>query len=308
MIFQERDGEILRTIFENDGVLAKRHLKEIFWKEKSYRRAEQRLSKLFRAGYISWPSREQYRTMPIPEPICWLAWKGILYIAGLFGANVSIPQKDNENQFRKLERDLRKQGIHWVREPRWSILAHDIAITDFKLAVGRDIAISPSLRLETWLPESTFRAEPDRISYQWKTESGVIKKGEKGICPDAYFEIVDKNLEEKGKPAKARFLLELDMATHDNPSFGREKAVPGVEYIKSLVYRTRFGSNNGHWLVVTRGGDRRLRNLQSFTKRLVGQEAKLFFFTSFSDLKDVNVLTTPIWREADSKNLVPLFR
>ena len=85
------------------------------------------------------------------------------------------------------------------------------------------------------------------------------------------------------------------MGTHDNPSFGKEKAVPGVAYIKSEAYRTRFGYNNGRWLVVINGGTRRMHNLMQQTEERVGEDAKMFYFTTFEQLFGVNVLASPIW-------------
>jgi hypothetical protein len=64
------------------------------------------------------------------------------------------------------------------------------------------------------------------------------------VCPDAYFEIIDESRRMSGEPHIARFLLELDMSTHDNPSFGREKAAAGAAYIKSSKFRVRFGNNH----------------------------------------------------------------
>src|SRR5215211_2876763 len=135
MKFQPRDSEMLQEIFENQGFLAKRHLKNLFWKDTSWRAMEQRLAKLFHAGYLTWPTREQYRTYPIPEAICWLHWQGALYVAGLMGIDVDPLPGDNEYQLRRLEEKLRKKGFHWLREPRWSLLEHDLAIIDFRLAV-----------------------------------------------------------------------------------------------------------------------------------------------------------------------------
>ena len=133
---QNRDGEILRLIYENDGVLAKRHLKNIFWPNSSYRAMEIRLSKLFHEAYLSWPSNNQYKTHPIPEPICWLEWRGALYVAGETGIRVDKPKNNNEYQMRKLQNNLKENGVRWVREPPWSVLGHNIAVIDFKLSVS----------------------------------------------------------------------------------------------------------------------------------------------------------------------------
>ena len=166
MRFQVRDGNILLAIFYYDGVLAKRQIKSIFWPNKTSRAMEQRLTKLFRSGYIDWPSREQRKTKPIPEPICWLGWRGALNIAGEHGVKVKQPRSENENQLRIFQNRLRKHGIRWVREPRWSLLGHDVAVVDFRIMVEKAIMEIPYLTLETWIPESEFHSNTDVVSYE----------------------------------------------------------------------------------------------------------------------------------------------
>lgn len=70
--FQSRDGALLSAIYDRDGVIAKRQLKDMFWPGASTRAMEMRLSLLYHQGYLDWPSLEQRRTRPISEPICWL--------------------------------------------------------------------------------------------------------------------------------------------------------------------------------------------------------------------------------------------
>ena len=103
MRFQNRDAQILQKIYENDGVLSRRHLKSIFWPDKSTRAMEVRLSKLQRNNYISWPTREHQKTMPIPEPVCWLGWRGAQYIAGLHGVIVDDIDGNSKNQSRRVQ-------------------------------------------------------------------------------------------------------------------------------------------------------------------------------------------------------------
>jgi hypothetical protein len=260
---------------------------------------EQRLSKLRQMGYIDWPNKEHYKNNPIPEPVCWLGLQGADYIAGLKGVDVAFPKSGNENQLRSFQNDLRKQGIRWVREPRWSLLRHDIAIVDFRLAVEKAVGELNFLSLEKWIPESEFRSNTDVISYKIKNRDGYLKNKRKGVVPDAYFEIIDERRRAKGEMHRARFLLELDMSTHDNLSFGREKALPGVAYVNSKEYKARFGHNSGHWLVVTSGGDVRLGNLMRQTDIKAGNSANLFFFTSLDKIEEVNVLTTSMWFQSD---------
>lgn len=130
MRFQNRDAQILLKIYENDGVLAKRHIKKIFWPDKSRRAMEVRLSKLQRNDYIAWPTQEHHKTQPIPEPICYLGWRGAQFIAGLHGVRAS-DINGSENQSRLFQKQLRDNGIRCFREPRWSLLRHDLAIVDW---------------------------------------------------------------------------------------------------------------------------------------------------------------------------------
>ncbi|HYE68071.1 MAG TPA: replication-relaxation family protein, partial [Anaerovoracaceae bacterium] len=191
MRFQERDGDILQAIYEHDGVMAKRQIMELFWPGKSSRAMEKRLAKLHQMGYIAWPDREQRRTRPIPEPIIWVNWKGIIWIAGRSGLSVKPPKAENENQLRKLEKCLREKGIHWVREPRWSQLVHDLVVVDFRLIVEKAIKQTPSISLEEWVNEGNFHSKADVVEYDRKT-NGTIKQVRKRVIPDGYFAVLDK--------------------------------------------------------------------------------------------------------------------
>jgi len=308
MRFQDRDTQILWSIYKNDGFLAKRQLKQMYWPDKSWRAMEQRLSKLHAWDYLDWPSREQRKFYPVPEPVCWLGWRGAVLIAGIQGIRVEPPKNDKENQLRLLQKALHDQGIRWMREPRWSVLAHDLAVVDFRLAVEKAIKQLSKYTLEKWLPEGEFRSNMDVVQLSTQDRNGRIIRMKRGVCPDAYFEINHEVLRMQGKPHKARFLLEMDMATHDNPSFGRYKAAPGVAYIRSETYKRRFGSNHGVWLVVTNGGKKRLNNLMHQTAERVGDDARFFYFTTIQELKICpNILILNIWHQIGENDPKPLF-
>lgn len=295
MRFQKRDGEILREIHLNDGVLAYRHIHQTFWPGKSWRAMERRLSKLFHSEYINRPSRLDYKTKPIPEPICYLDWRGALFVAGICGVEVKPPSVIDETRLREFKTRLKRKDFRWVREPRWSLLQHDIAVVDFKLAVQNDIDGVPRFSLKNWLPESIFRSNMDIVVYKAKRRNGEFTRKKKGVIPDAYFEFVDRKRRERGDASQMGFLIELDMSTHDNNRFGREKIIPGYVYLKSKTYINRFGHNNGRWLVVTNGGSVRLKNLMQQTWKNLKEKGDLFFFTSLKNVKSKNVLFDPIW-------------
>ncbi len=306
MRFQARDEEILRVIYEYGGVVAKRQLKEIFWHDKSWRAMEKRLSKLYHNGYINRPDQDQWRRKPILEPVCWLGWKGALKVSEKWGLQIDQVRGDNENQLRKIENLLRKQGFLWMREPRWIQLEHDLAVVDFRLLLEKALHDSKTLTLVEWLHEGIFRSQTDVVEYEITGKNGLVRKMRKGVIPDAYFMLEDEQRKISGQPYRARFLLEMDRATHDNPSFGSEKSLPGAAYINSPAYKNRFGQNTGRWLVVTTAGERRMKNLMHQTDEKVGGRANLFFFTTMKYLGSNDILASDIWYQFSSKEPLPL--
>ena len=58
MRFQERDSQIIAAIHDYDGVLGRRHLKEMFWQETTPQAMERRLSLLKHNHFLDWPSKE----------------------------------------------------------------------------------------------------------------------------------------------------------------------------------------------------------------------------------------------------------
>lgn len=300
MRFQERDGEIISAIYRYGGVLARRHLKGMFWPDATLRAAQKRLAKLVDNRYVARPSTNQRRTQPIPEPLYWLNWRGILWVAGQFNLSIPRPSNEGENQMRKLAKRLRNQGIRWLREPRWIQLAHDLAIVDFRLTVEWAAAELSFVSLEEWVNESEFRSDGDTVAYSLTGRDGNVRRKEKLVYPDGYFVLLDHQRSAQGLLARARFLLEVDNATHPNRRFGKEKVAPGLAYIKSKAYEARFGDSSGRWLVVTTG-ERRMRNLMRQTRRVAGAGSHVFLFTTFDQLTLGNLLTDQVWQQAGSQ-------
>lgn len=308
MRLQERDVLIMNMIYNCDGVMAVDHLWRAFWPGKTLRAVQRRVQKLCEAGYLARPTRHQYRTKPIPQAIVWLGWRGILHLAEQGGVLVKPPSNpQSEYQLKDLAETLRKHGFHWAWRPRWGKVAHDLRVIDFRLAVKEAVKKEPELALEEWLSESIFRSDMDVVTFTTWGKGGEAREEERGVVPDAVFAITDEKPRRRGEPFLARHLLELDMASHSNPSFGRDKVAPYTAYIGSPQYRKRFDSNSGRWLVVTTGR-RRMRNLMRQTRRrVVGRLAEIFYFTVFDDVEVGNVLMDPIWWRVDSSEPVALF-
>lgn len=298
MRFQtERDGQILEFIYSTcDGVVSRRHLWERFWpNSKTPRAMERRLAKLKHAEYIAWPTREQYRIHPIPEPIVWLDWRGILTLAGTRGVDVAAPTRPNETRLRKLANALRRQGMHWRRVPKWLSLSHDLAVVDIRLAIEGAVASLPEFSLEQWIGEYDFRSSPvDEVTYMLPHNKGPLTEEKRGVIPDGFFEVhqsVDGHDTKRG-----RFLLEFDNTTHAVVSkVVNEKFFPYAAYITSPAYKARTGVNLGIWLFVCSGGER-MKNLLEACGRLDKTQSRYFLFATLDEcLTSDNLFTEPIW-------------
>jgi hypothetical protein len=169
-------------------------------------------------------------------------------------------------------------------------------VADFRLGLISSARRISHLDLEQWIPESTFRSETDVVRFTYANSPGRQRTKSKGMCPDGYFVIADRKRAAAGKRYRARFLLEIDMATHDNNSFGIEKAAAGAAYIQSDEYRCRFGAQNGRWLVITTS-EVRLKNLMKHTHKHARNHTNLFYFSTLDRMLSANCLLDPIWEQ-----------
>lgn len=272
MRLTERDKHILETIHAYDGFLTDDQVQRLFFTGRSQMLL--RMMLLFHHGYINRPSLRQ--RVGTGRTVYWLTEQGAAFVAGLSGT-------------RLVEFD-------WRREPRWIQLDHDIAVNDVRLSVTQASQICPEFRLREWITSSEFWAHPDRVAY-----SGLDGSAQKRyVRPDGYCVIQHGDY-------TSRLLWEVDRSTEDNGRWAIEKAIPGVAYVLSERYRSRFGYNAGRWLVVTTS-DRRLNNLKTTTERAVGKNAGLFFFTTFARLTPGTVMTEAIWLQGNEPSPVALFK
>lgn len=264
MHFTQRDSRILEAVHAFDGVLGDYQVRRLFFSGE--RQCRGRLSVLFQHGYVARPTRQQRAGLSCM--IYWLARRGAEHVAGLSGASLN--------------------DLGWRRAPRWGQIAHDLAVNDFRLDVMEGCARQPDTELEQWVPEGEFLAHPDTVTYTGANGRAARRQ----VRPDGFFTI-------RHGEYRSRLLLELDRATEDNPRFVRQKVLPGLAYLRSGAYRGRSGYQSGRWLVVTTG-KRRLRNLKQQTERAVGDEARVFWFTTPDLVTPETVLTGPIWARGGS--------
>jgi hypothetical protein len=272
-----RDRAILEAIHAYDGMLSLKQIDRLFFSGDGKTQPRHRMRTLFTNGFVQMPDARTIHKVPLGETIYWLGEKGAEVVAESYGATAS--------------------DLSWRRNPRWSQLEHDLAVNDFRLWVQQACTADPQLELRQWVPETDFLAYPDTVEFD--DERGHNRKRQ--VRPDGFF-LIARSRPDRPKPDGFAFLLEIDMATHSNPSFEHHKVRAGLAYLKGEAYRQRFGLRFGRWLVVTTT-PQRLDHLLAQTEKAGGGQN--FYFATFGQVKD-SPLTEPIWLVAGSRELTSL--
>lgn len=275
----KRDQRIFETIHAFDGMMSYTQLKRLFFPGKWDTGAQERLRRLYRNGYLDMADDANVHRVPRGETVYWLDKNGAEVVAGLQG--------------------LELKEFKWRKMGRWSLIAHDLAVNDFRLTIVDACAAHPDATLYDWVPESDFVLDPDTVTYTTitgRTESRQVR-------PDGFFLIRKPSQKRPGKQVEYAFLLEIDMGTESNVRFARDKVPQGNAYLKSDAYQRRFGVTYGRWLVVTTGQERMLRMMEQ-TGRSGG--GALWLFTTFARLDTASVLADPIWHVPERSERVSL--
>lgn len=259
----DRDIRILECIHAYDGMMSLEQIDGLFFSGKGRTQPRHRLRRLYDHGYINKPNSQSIHQVPLGASIFWLGKKGAQVVAAVRGQTLA--------------------EFHWRKTPRYSQVAHDLAVNDFRIIISSASDKDQQISLTDWQPEGEFLANPDTVWYELPNS----QRRKRQIRPDGFF-----TLQHLYHSSPLAFLLEIDMATEHNPRFGREKVRPGVAYLKSNVYQQRFGLRYGRYLVVTTG-EQRLQNLKAQTERDGG--AGIFYFTTFEQVTSESVLSQPIW-------------
>lgn len=271
-----RDRAILEAIHACDGMLSLKQIDHLFFSGDGKTQPRHRMRTLFTNGFVRMPDAKTIHRVPLGETIYWLDEKGAEVVAESYGTTVS--------------------DLTWRRNPRWAQLEHDLAVNDFRLWVQQACAADSQLELRQWVPETDFLAYPDTVEFE---ERGHKRKRQ--VRPDGFF-LIARSRPDRPKPEGFAYLVEIDMATHSNPSFEHHKIRAGLAYLDGDAYRERFGLRFGRWLVVTTT-QQRLEHLMDQTEKAGGD--RVFYFTTFDQI-GAGALLDPLWQVAGSRELTSL--
>lgn len=277
----ERDQRIMETLHAFDGMMSYQQLKRLFFPGKWDTGPKERLRLLFQHRYLNLPDDENLHRVPQGEIVYWLDEKGAELVAGLRG--------------------LALDEFSWRPMGRWSRIAHDLAVNDFRLDIMDACEEMSELTLFDWVVESEFTQEPDTITYT--ALNGAEKTRQ--VRPDGFFLIRKPSKKQPGKQLEYAFLLEIDMGTESNVRFARDKVASGTLYLSNESYQERFGVRYGRWLVVTTNEGRMIR-MKDQVERFGG--GGVWYFTTFDRVAPATVLTDPIWLIAGQQGETPLIR
>ena len=271
MRLTDRDKRILETVHAYDGVMADEQIGRLFFTGTTQRRVRTML--LYQHGYLNRPNRRQRAALP--HMIYWLGERGAEFVAGLHGTAL--------------------EEFAWKREPRWGMIEHDLIVNDMRIAFTQACQ-QQGFQFDEWIPQGEFWAHPDKIEYSLPDGTKATRR----IRPDGYCAITRGDY-------TGKFLIEVDMATEDNPRIGREKILPGIAYVRSDAYKQRFGYHSGRWLFITTS-DRRLHHMKRKAEAVAANDARLFFFTTFDRVTPETLLTTAVWWRGGDLQPTTLFK
>jgi hypothetical protein len=284
MRLTERDRQVLETICAFDGMMSLKQIDRLFFSGQGRSQPRTRMRTLFANGYVQMPSPRTIHRVPLGETIYWLDQRGAEVVAARQGITLA--------------------ELPWRRKPRWSWIEHDLAVNDFRLHIRQACHSATQLQLRPWVPETDFLANPDTVRFTDENKVSHTRQ----VRPDGFFLITHERAD-RPRPEGFAFLLEIDMATHSNPSFERNKVRAGLAYLASEAYERRFGLRYGRWLVVTTS-EPRLEHLLGQTERAGGND--LFYFSTYDKVAEAaarfrtGVLTDPVWLVAGSRTLTAL--
>lgn len=266
-----RDDQILRALLYT-GIMSLSQIDQWFFTGNGSAWPRQRMDQLEKAGLIKRLRGELAQYAPRGERVYVLYKKGAERAAHSQGISLA--------------------DVRWKAYGRKSKIRHDLRMTTIYMTAIRLAEADSSLKLYEWWPEWWFQAEADLIKF---TDPVTEKRDKRRVIPDGY--MVLRQHTPEGKTREYAYFLELDMSTHPNPRFGRNKVAAGAAYLRSSAYKRRFGRDYGRWLIIVKSQERMVTLLETI-KRYEGD--RLFNIALFDDISPETLLYAPIWRNTVS--------
>ncbi len=270
MRLTDRDYAILLTVHNHDGILSLDQVYRWFFDDRDQRNFRRRLSLLCQHGYLQRATHAQLRTLP--EPIVWLTKAG----ARLVASRQDIPFRE----------------FPWRETPRWSKVAHDILLNEFRHTVEIATQAQPEFELEQWDgQDELLRLLRTKVTF--RNHRG--ERQQRLVQPDGMFSLLHYTKQQQTH--RLRFLVELDNSTESISRFARDKVYAGIQFVHSPMYQQETDSTTAaRFLVVINGPERRFHNMRHDVIRAGG--SAYFFFARLADVTPDTALTGAIWHLA----------
>lgn len=273
------DREMFRFIHDHGGIVHKDLLKKFRWQNATVSAMDKRLGPLTKTGWL-----RRREGDAVFNGLYWLGWPAILLVVSERGISVSEPARldgnePSENELGKLARRLKAAGIRWTDNPDKADHCRRLAEIQYAIESG----CLKALGLELLRLEQFDQSHPSPT-------------------PDLFFAIGATSRRNQA----ARFSLEFDNTTHPLERLIKEKIVGGLVYLRSADrHKDKTGRTSGRWLFVFRSTSR-MAEVQELTQKAIGNDAKLFLFTSYEEATNGDPIGDAIWHVGGSKERVRL--
>ena len=269
LVLGDRDRELLADLYLH-GVMSRGQLQELYFG--SVPRCNQRLRQLYDFHFVH---RHYLPGVPCAAPY------GVQAIYSIGKAAIPIVAIELEVETAEVTKGYRRSITP-------TFLEHTLQIVNVRLDFLRATSGNLPISVDRWLPEMLCRHE-----YEIRRKDGGawIKEVFK---PDAFICLVDSS----GK--RHSYFIEVDLG-HTSARQFLGKLRTHQRYLESGLFRETFGGEVFKTLVITTSSSRQ----QNLLRLIEEQDSQLFWFSTFSALKEHNVLDT-IWQVPLQKNLVGL--
>ena len=271
MRLTDRDKQVVEIVYQL-RFLTSEQIKYWKFEEGSMTACRRRLGLLYHNGYLAGINKVIPTGYGSSKRVYCLSKKGAALITHLYGEKEAREIKWNEK--------------HNKVEPFF--IEHILAINDVQIAFLKAALKTNDYQLD-WFKEQIVRGWTGKVDDP--ENSGKILP----VTPDAFIHL-------RGKDKQAYYFLEVDRATESNHRW-RDKIKGYVEYVKSGMYKKKFGTDALRVLTVTTTPDR-MNNLIKTTQSV--ENAYFFLFATSDQMKSKDVIFKPVWKTTEKEDLISL--